>query len=175
MRPRSPFVTISALGIAILAAAGVAVSIAIGHAQATQAMAISSTMTVGVDTFAPPPSDAVPALTAAQAWAQFEHHASGTITTIAPSTTVRLGLLTVRVGPYCGAECHGLIVRNGIAYQALDQLAWGYGWLAFPHRHSKRMNWVFLDASTGQMINGVLNRPPGGPVLRPQAGPPPTG
>src|SRR5215467_10883445 len=64
----------------------------------------------------------------------------------------------VLVGPYCGAECHGLIVQNGIAYSSLNQLAYGYGWPAFPHRQSHRMNWLFLVASTGQMINGVLQR-----------------
>lgn len=68
MQPRSPLATISVLGLAVLAAAVVAVSAAIDHAQATHAMAIRSAITLGVDAFAPPPSDAVPAMTAAHAW-----------------------------------------------------------------------------------------------------------
>jgi hypothetical protein len=100
-------------------------------------------------------------MTAALAWAQWEQHAGATITTIAPNTTVQLGLLTLPVGPYCGAECHGLIVENGIAYTALNQLVYGYGWSVCPPGSTLpalRCNrWIFLDASTGQMIDGVLN------------------
>jgi hypothetical protein len=48
-----------------------------------------------------------------------------------------------------------------MAYLALNQLAYGYSWLAFPHRHLRRMSWIFLDANTGQMITGVLAREPG--------------
>jgi hypothetical protein len=60
------------------------------------------------------------------------------------------------------AECPGLIAQDGIAYQALNQLAYGYSWPAFPHRHTGQLNWTFLDASTGQMIEAVLAREPGG-------------
>jgi hypothetical protein len=151
--------TIGALGIAALAAGASAVWTGIDHAQAIRAMAVSATITIdpGIrETFAPPPASAQPAMTAELAWAQWEQHAGATTTTIAPNTTVQLGLLTLPVGPYCGAECHGLIVKSGIAYQTLNQLAWGYSWPAFPHRHTGQMSWIFLDASTGQMIDWVM-------------------
>ena len=109
--------------------------------------------------FAPPPPGTVPGVTARQAWARLsggEHHKA-----IAPGSTMLLGLLTVPIGPYCGRECDGHPVRDGIAYTALDQLAYGYSWLAFPHRHLKARDWVFLDANTGHMIIGVQAREPG--------------
>jgi len=161
MRLRGPFVAISALGCAVLTVSVVALWTSIDHANAIRALAVKTTITVepGIhETFAPPPADAAPAMTAAEAWAGWERHAEipANTTAIPANTTVQLGLLTLPVGPYCGAECHGLIVQNGIAYTALNQLAWGYSWPAFPHRHSHSMNWIFLDASTGLMIEGVM-------------------
>jgi hypothetical protein len=50
-------------------------------------------------------------------------------------------------------------VKDGIAYRALDQLVYGYSWLAFPHRHSLLRDWWFVDANTGRMIIGVLPPP----------------
>jgi hypothetical protein len=97
---------------------------------------------------------------------------------------VQLGLLTSPIGPYCGVTCDRWIVQNGIAYRALHQLVYGYSWLAFPNRHLKPRNWIFLDANTGQMIIGVLAREPGAPgpgivepgvvtgIAAPCAGPP---
>ena len=163
MRLRGPFVTIGALGVAVLAAGVAAVLTGIGHAQAIRAIAVSTTITVdpGIhETFAPPAASAQPAITAALAWAQWEQHAGATITTIPSNTTVQLGLLTLPVGPYCGAECHGLIVKNGIAYTVLNQLAYGYRWSVCPPGSTlpavRCNSWIFLDASTGQMIDGVL-------------------
>jgi hypothetical protein len=48
------------------------------------------------------------------------------------------------------------------AYTTLDQLAWGYGYPAFPHRHAGHRDWLFIDASTGQMIVATLNHGVGG-------------
>lgn len=45
----------------------------------------------------------------------------------------------------------------------LNRLAYGYSWLAFPHRHLKPRSWLFLDANTGYMIVGTLAREPGPP------------
>jgi prepilin-type processing-associated H-X9-DG protein len=154
LRLSGPFVAISALGLAVLAVSVIAVWTSINRVRAIDAIAATTTITVSVDTFAPPPADAAPAMTATQAWLQW---AGGDQTTIPHGTTARLGLLPVLVGPYCGRECHGLIVRHGIAYSSLNRLAYGYSWPAFPHRHSHRMNWLFLDASDGQMINGCCS------------------
>lgn len=154
--------TLGALGFAALAAGVSAVWTGIDHAQAIRAMAVSATITVDPaikETFAPPPASAQPAMTAALAWAQWEQNAGATITTIAPNTTVQLGLLTLPVGPHCGAECHGLIVKNGIAYQTLNRLAYGYRWSVCPSGSTlpavRCSSWIFLDASTGQLIDGV--------------------
>ena len=127
------------------------------HARAVDAKTIRIPGTEIV--FAPSPPGAVPAMTARQAWARFsrgERHKA-----IPAGTTVQLGRLTVPIGPYCGRECDGHPVRDGIAYTALDQLAYGYSWLAFPHRHLKDKNWIFLDATTGTMIIGTVSREPG--------------
>jgi hypothetical protein len=143
----------------------VAVWTSITRVHAFQAIAVTRTITIDRhthETFAPPGS-ALPATTSTQAYAEWERDTGASQTTIPRDTTVHLGLLTLPVGPYCGAECHGLTVRNGIAYSALNQLAYGYSWPAFPHRYSHRMNWIFLDASTGQMIVGFLQQRQGGP------------
>jgi hypothetical protein len=154
---RGPLVRTGALGLAVLAVAAVAVWTSVNHASAIVANTIRIPGTEIV--FAPPPPGAVPAVTAKQAWARFSP--GGRSRAIAPDTTVQLGLLTVPIGPYCGRECDGHPVRDGIAYTALDQLAYGYSWLAFPHRHLKNRNWTFLDANTGGMIIGTGSREPG--------------
>jgi len=135
MVPPGPSVTTGALGLAVLAAGVIAISMTLSRVDAIQATAVTATLTInGTDnTFAPPPSGTAPAMTAKQAWARFtagEHS-----TTIPPGTTAQLGLLTSPIGPYCGVSCRGWIVKNGIAYRALNQLVYGYSWLAFPHRH----------------------------------------
>src|SRR5215470_8996589 len=99
MRLRGPFVTIGALGLAVLAVGLVAVWTSIGRVQAIRAMALSATITVepGIkETFAPPPADAAPAMTAEEAWAQMDNRS------IPSDTSAQLGLLTVPVGPDCG-------------------------------------------------------------------------
>jgi hypothetical protein len=157
MRLRGPLISTGALGLALLAVAAIAIWTSVSGARAIDANTIRINGTEIV--FAPPPSGAVPAITARQARARFTRGERSTV--IAPGTTVHLGLLTMPIGPYCGRECDGHPVRDGIAYTALDQLAYGYGWLAFPHRHLKNRNWIFLDASTGKMIVGTVSREPG--------------
>jgi hypothetical protein len=157
MRLRGPLVSTGALGLAVLAVAVVAVWTSVSHARAVDAdtVRISGTEIV----FAPAPPGTVPAMTAREAWARLTRGERSTRT--APGSIVRLGLLTVPIGPYCGIECAGHPVRDGIAYTALDQLAYGYSWLAFPHRHLQARNWIFLNADTGKMIIGTLSREPG--------------
>src|SRR5215468_7091566 len=112
---RGPLIRTGALGLAVLAAAAVAVWTSVNHARAIDAHTIRIPGTEIV--FAPPPPGAVPAITAKQAWARFTRGEQSTA--IAPGTTVQLGLLTMPIGPYCGRECDGHPVRNGIAYTAL--------------------------------------------------------
>lgn len=157
MRPRGPLISTGALGLAVVAVAAVAIWTSVNHARAIDANTIRIPGTEIV--FAPPPPGASPAMTAKQAWARFSRGERNTVT--APGSTVQLGLLTVPIGPYCGRECAGHPVQNGIAYTALNQLAYGYSWLAFPHRHLKNRNWIFLDANTGKMIIGAMAREPG--------------
>ena len=142
----------------MLAAAAFAVWTSINHVRSVDA----STIRIGSGVeFAPAPPGAVPAMTARQAWAKFS--GGGRHKAISAGTTMQLGLLTAPIGPYCGLECDGHPVRDGIAYTALNQLAYGYSWRAFPHRHLKPRDWIFLDANTGHMIIGVLAREPGSP------------
>jgi len=162
MRRRGPLVATGALGLAVLAVSGIAVWTSVGHARAFQAMApvTRATRIDGTENvFAPPPYGATPAKTAKQAWPAF--FAPNGADKKAPGATIQLGLLTSPVGPYCGVSCDMWTVKDGIAYRALDQLVYGYSWLAFPHRHLRSRNWVFVDANTGKMLFGVLAREPG--------------
>jgi hypothetical protein len=65
--------------------------------------------------------------------------------------------MTFPVGPYCGIECSGYVVQNGIAYHALHELAWGYSSYdcrVGSHRSARQCTeWTFLDATTGQVID----------------------
>jgi hypothetical protein len=79
------------------------------------------------ETFAPAPQDAAPKLTAQQAFAQQRHRNGRAVIPIPPGVTVRLGLLTIlagRTNPHTGQ----VVTKDGIAYAALNELAWGYSW-----------------------------------------------
>jgi len=156
MQLRRPFVITGALGLAVLAAALAAVLTSIGHAQAIAAPPVTTTITIDGTTFAPPPSNATPALTAAQAFATWSPG-----TAIPSQVSVQLGLVTVPVGPDCGAECSNLIVQNGIAYQSLNELAYGFEWSTCPPPSGPNaptpspgpsIQWNFIDANTGHQI-----------------------
>jgi hypothetical protein len=155
--------TITAL--AVLIAGVLAVWGVSSHAHAgLQATAVTTTITIPgtEETWAPPPaSAAAPAMTAQQAWAKFMQGSSSTA--IGPDVTVQLGLITQPIGPYCGPECDGHPVVNGIAYTALNQLAYGYYWSSCPNSTSlpetECQNWFFLDANTGDLITGALPAP----------------
>jgi hypothetical protein len=189
-RRTTSFAIIGAIGLAALAGGLFASQISGGHAETSQpapshraarleqpsasgarvitASAVRTTITIDADygaTFAPPPVNAAPALTAQQAWAQFIQQASGSSNTAIPSTvTVQLGLFTLPIGPDCGTTCSGDPVQNGIAYTALNQLAYGYsspgdtcvrGNSANPLPDVKCTDWLFVDANTGHMIVGM--------------------
>jgi dipeptidyl aminopeptidase/acylaminoacyl peptidase len=105
-------------------------------------------------TFAPPPAGSgAGALTAEQALAAFEKVDAEFVE--APDITSQLGVYTSAVG-------------NGI-YRFKDRLAWGYSWRACPPppligpgqalpgpMSSPCVEWLFLDAHSGEMLEAVF-------------------
>jgi hypothetical protein len=113
------------------------------------------------ETFAPAPKDSAPKLTAQQAFAQQRRRNGRTVIPIPAGVTVRLGLLTILAGPTNPHTGH-VVTKDGIAYAALNELAWGYSWRWCPmSRNPLRpgrvrgpcTRWNFLDASTGREID----------------------
>jgi hypothetical protein len=192
MRQRRRFVIIGAIVLAALAGSLLAVHArggraensqsALSHraargeqpaasgARVTTASAVQTTITINPhgETFAPPPANASPLLTAQQAWAQFIQSSTvGSGGTAIPSgTTAQLGLFTLPVGPSSGCgttNCNNLIVQNGTAYTTLNQLAYGYSYRStcvsgndiHPLPASPCTQWWFIDANTGHMIVGT--------------------
>src|SRR5215470_8299604 len=141
---------------------------AASRARVITASAVQSTITIDPhvgETFAPPPAEASPPLTAQQAWAQFiQSSTTGSGGTAIPSTvTAQLGLFTLPVGPSseCDNDCSNLTIQNGTAYTTLNQLAYGYSWPGGTCGGSNPVNpappvpcteWLFIDANTGHMI-----------------------
>jgi|SRR5262245_6814338 len=166
MRIRDPIVIIGALGLAVLSISVVAFRASIAHANAIRAIALTKTITIDPnvhETFAPPPSTATPAMTPLQAFSQWEQQDSGPrVAAIPANVAVHLGLLTFPVGPDCGVQCHhGNIISNGMAYHALNELAYGYSSSnckpGSTRPASRCRSWMFLDASTGQLIDWTLH------------------
>ena len=134
------------------------------HAAASATIAIDAKLG---ETFAPAPPSAAPALTAQQAWQRYAHHLGSRVTTIPAHTTARLGLFTLPVGTAdnpaiaAGAD-KGLTISSDEAYSSLNQLAYGYsshscplyvgGPGMQPPPPTPCIEWLFLDANTGQMI-----------------------
>jgi hypothetical protein len=181
MRQRRTYVIVAALALAALAGVSGCGRAGSSHAVIARATPVSATITIDPainETFAPPPANAAPGITAQQAWAQWENAGGSTNTSIPSNTTVQLGLLTLPVGPDCGAECeNGNIVQNGMVYSALNQLAYGYSSSVCPAGSSlpavQCTRWIFLDANTGKMIDAALPSGSGGvpqPTASPSAG-----
>jgi hypothetical protein len=94
------------------------------------------------EVFAPPPAEATPRLTAAQAWAKFAERVQSTVTEIPTTFDAQLGVLQ--------------------SYLADDRLAYGYNQKelmgcvgSHPSPASDqpcRRYWIFLDADTGRHI-----------------------
>jgi hypothetical protein len=154
VRPHSPRPIFEAVALmcVVLALAVLVAARVVTHRPGLQATPVTTTKTILVinATWAPPPPGAAPAMTAKQAWLTWSHGVP-----IRP--TVQLGLFTQPIGPsHCGPECDGLPVQNGIAYRALNQLAYGYYWTScVPGTKlpaTKCWNWLFLDANTGAVI-----------------------
>jgi hypothetical protein len=145
----------------LLAAAGVVAGRAVTHrADSLDAAAVTTARTISIinATWAPPPPGAAPAMTAMRAWLTWSHG-------MPVRPTAQLGLFTQPFGPAdCGPECDGLRVQNGIAYRALNQLAYGYIWRACVPPASdpyvKCWSWLFLDANTGAVITAGATSTP---------------
>jgi hypothetical protein len=161
MRVRVPVAAIGALGLAVLAIAGVAVLTSINRAVVIRKTRLSVTVTVNsLVTFAPPPPDAMPALSPQQALRQSDEHRRSRHALSPAYRTVKLGILSLLLGPYCAADCHSSLVRNGFAYQILDRLAYGYSRPSIcvsrnrihQLRPARCVRWEFIDADTGQVI-----------------------
>ena len=198
MRQRRRFAIIGAIGLAALAGGLIASQTTGGRAENSQprshravrvgqraasraravtASAVQTTITINPDngeTFAPPPVKASPPLTEQQAWAQFiQHSTDGAGGTAIPSdVTAQLGLFTLPVVPSseCDNDCSNLIIQNGMAYTALNQLAYGYSWPGGKCGGSNPVNpappvpcteWLFVDANTGHMIVLTVQLQPG--------------
>jgi hypothetical protein len=163
MRDRRTFGIVAAVVLTAVVG-GIVAMTGIGRGQAVRVTAVSATITIDAtvgETFAPPPANAAATLTAEQAWAHWQHQLGATDTTIPSDTTVQLGLLTLPVGPNCGAECSGLTIQNGTAYKALNELVYGFGTPCSPEASSSStspcIDWTFIDANTGSAIDKVVH------------------
>ena len=135
-------------------------------ARAATTAATRATITIGTnptETFAPAPSSATPALTAYQAWLRFARHVGSHRTSMPPGVTARLGLFTMAAGPAALAGTSRQPKSHGEAYIALNQLAYGYSSHSCPLYLGRMpgmppppptpcIEWLFLNANTGQMV-----------------------
>jgi hypothetical protein len=152
-RPRPIREAVVLMCVALALAALVAARAVVSHRRpGLHATAVTTTKTIRDinATWAPPPPAAEPRMTAEQAWLTWSHG-------VPIHPTVQLGLFTQPIAPSpCGPECASLPVQNGIAYRALNQLAYGYYWTACVPganlRATKCWHWLFLDANTGALI-----------------------
>jgi len=162
MRLRGPLVVTSALGLAVLAVSLVAVWTSIDRLKDIRALAVKTTITLATlqpglhETFAPPPADAVPTMTAREALDNFERR----YVPIPDDVTVQLGLFTLPVGPDCGPECeYHNIVRGDLVYSWLNKLVWGFSSRVCPAGSDRPAwqctQWDFIDANTGEYVAGL--------------------
>ena len=149
-----------------LAAAGIALAAAVAFrtsgtsgAQPVTSVIILEPHLPG-EVFAPPPTNASPALTALQAAVRGEGLRPGAA--IPPFVSVRLGLFTLPVGPAssCGNDCHGDTFMHGVAYSSYRVLVYGFARSDCPDGSLRAhcTQWDFIDANTGKYIAGIVPR-----------------
>ena len=113
------------------------------------------------ETFAPPPANAAPAMTAAEAWAAYTQVDTSYSSSAIPSNvSVVLGLLTLPTGPTGPNGTEG--------YTANNELVYGFSWHNCPASRNPNaptlpsnpcVEWNFLDASTGKQIDETWQMP----------------
>jgi hypothetical protein len=158
-------------GIVILLATGsFVVRNAVSSAHAGAVSRINSTVVVNAAsgaTFGPAPDGASPALTAEQAWTDYVDEAGGS-ESIPGNVTIQLGLVDWPSGPADAPSAGNETISSGIAYIALNELAYGYSepstcppssYLQAPGESSTAqpssnscVDWLLVDANTGQQI-----------------------
>jgi hypothetical protein len=113
---------------------------------------------------APPPANAKPRLTAAQAYARSTGRRGRQVTAIPANVTAHLGLLTEPEGPLGPG---GKVV----AYSPGGQLVYGFSWHSCPVSMNPRVRrlppnpcveWNFIDANTGHQIDDTWQIWPAG-------------
>ena len=166
-RPGGNTIKIKTVAIGVVALAVLVAAWVVTHrADSLRSTPVSTTKTIPIINakWAPPSPGATPAMTVEQAWKKW-----GNGLPVPLGTTAQLGLITQSMGSRsrCGFACDGLPVRNGIAYRALNELAYGYYW-AYCGPDSSRpasqcWDWTFLDANTGKLITGANYKSPRGP------------
>lgn len=126
------------------------------------------------ETFASAPPSAAPKLTAQQAWDKYaqiryqpELDGFSPRGAIPARVSVRLGLLTLPVGPADAPGTSRLVKKNGKAYAALSKLVYGFSspsgcvsmnpWVVFPP-DARCIEWDFVNANTGNMIDGTWQK-----------------
>jgi hypothetical protein len=142
---------------------------AVVSAHAVTASPVADTIVVNAAsgaTFAPAPTGASPALTAEQAWADYVKVAGGSAN-IPSGVNIQLGLVTWPSGSADAPGASGETIVNGVAYVALNELAYGYSepspcrptFLEAPGQPSAAssssgscVDWLFVDANSGQQI-----------------------
>jgi hypothetical protein len=157
----------------VLGAIGLVIAIEAGSSPArteTVPAIITIDSQIGI-TFGPAPETAAPKLTALQAFKRYERVGEITqLPSIPANVTVKLGLLTVPVGPADAPGASTLTKKNGIAYTVLNHLAYGYSWHRCPASgnpfvHTLPANpcidWNFVDANTGKQIIETYQMQPG--------------
>jgi hypothetical protein len=139
---------------------------------------VTVTIDPQIGMFAPAPSGVSPKLTALQAFKRYERVGEvRQVPSVPANVTAKLGLLTVPVGPADAPGASKLTKENGIAYTALNQLAYGYSWHRCPafsepassvapsptasSTANPCIEWNFVDANTGKQIIETFQVPPG--------------
>lgn len=147
-----------AISVGALVLAGCGSAKLLGQARAPTTSHVTSTIVIDPhvgEKFGPPIATASPALSARQAWDKFMGAITGKRDSRIPAdVSVRLGLLTLPVGP-TGPE-------GAEEYTARNRLVYGFSWHSCPEsmnpRHPKLpanpcIEWNFLDANTGHQID----------------------
>ena len=120
------------------------------------------------ETFAPAPASAAPKLTAQQAWARYARENGSDRTAIPSFVHVRLGLLTLPVGPADAPGAGRLVHHGSEAYTAYNELAYGLstpsgcayvgGPGMRPPPPTPCIEWTFLNANTGKQIDSTWQK-----------------